>query len=645
MGQEPAKQAEKRQRKPMADWFDPGLLVGTGIRVAVSTAFGEMADRREAIAAANAIADQPFDGSFDYSGKSGPDGDFWFDFLADTGDGWDPTFAMAQLVTEPQLTPTGAPTLQRGQILVLGGDMVYPTASREEYEHRFLYPFEEAQKQAGAHASVPMPDLYAIPGNHDWYDGLSAFFNLFCRRRIAGKNVVGIDRPGREIAGRPTHQTRSYFAIQLPGGWWLWGTDSQLKGYIDQPQIDFFQFVASRWMADKSKVILCVGMPNWAYVDENKPEKEFSTFSYLERLAGMARRPVTDAEKAAGETGTRSKNHEVKLVLTGDSHHYSRFEELRKDGKEAVQYVTCGGGGAFLHPTHQLKNKSFLWDYPAPNTEAPGSGDGKRNFTIAVKKDGTPALFPDPATSEALTAGNWTFARRNWKMTAVFLGAYLLFNWLLNMNARVEGYPSLLHALAIGPLWQAPLRYAWTALTSPLPLLLFLAAIGGYYYFADSPNDSGKRLRIGVAHGLVQAGAATLITSTLLWLAAQCLFGGGPVAGILPTLGIGVSIFLATAAAAVGSATIFGLYLWRQLNVHHRHWNEAFSALAIADYKCFLRLRIRKDDNALELYAVGLTKVPAGGGTLTPGSEDTLAPHLIEGPIVLGAPRDPAPAA
>ena len=77
--------------------------------------------------------------------------------------------------------------------------------------------------------------------------------------------------------------------MKLPDGWWLWGTDSQLEGYIDQPQIDFFQLRRQPWMDDKSKLILCVGMPNWAYVDGDQPEKEFETFSYLERLPGIAR--------------------------------------------------------------------------------------------------------------------------------------------------------------------------------------------------------------------------------------------------------------------------------------------------------------------------------------------------------------------
>ena len=625
---------------PMADWFDPILLVQTGIRVAVSTVFGEMADRREAMAAANAIAAQPKDPSFLYQADTNT-GEFWFDFMADTGDGWNSTFAMAQLVTEPHLTPKPATQpLRRGRILIIGGDLVYPTASPEEYDNRFLHPFDTAFENASDEAKADMPDLYAIPGNHDWYDGLGSFFNLICRRRIAAPGHVGIDRPGRRIAGRPTKQTRSYFAIELPGGWWLWGTDSQLKGYIDQPQIDFFQFVASRWMEDKSKVILCVGMPNWAYVESEHPEKEFETFSYLERLPGLARVPLTEEDETAGKRieTQPSKGHQLKLVLTGDSHHYSRYFEPRGEGAEPVQYITCGGGGAFLHPTHQLKDKAFNWDYPPPGVVGRYKERGyPRRFEIADKvgRNGDKALFPDADTSRGLTKRNAAFAKNNWKMTAVFVAAYLLFNWLLNMNARVDGYPSLIHALGVGPFWQAPLRYVWTAFVSPWPAILFFVAVGGYRYFADAPYDPGKRLRIGVAHGLVQASAATLVTSSILWAVHRCCFDGAPVGGALPALGIAGAILGATLVAAVVSATIFGLYLWVNLNRCDRHWNEAFSALAIQHYKCFLRMKIRPDGK-LEIYPIGLETVPEGGGTVGSDGCDALKPHLIEGPIVIG---------
>ena len=43
------------------------------------------------------------------------------------------------------------------------------------------------------------------------------------------------------------------------------------------------------------------------------------------------------------------------VLLSGDTHHYSRYSAT--DGK---QFITLGGGGAFLHPTHQLDDKVTL---------------------------------------------------------------------------------------------------------------------------------------------------------------------------------------------------------------------------------------------------------------------------------------------
>jgi hypothetical protein len=44
------------------------------------------------------------------------------------------------------------------------------------------------------------------------------------------------------------------------------------------------------------------------------------------------------------------KGLKLPIVLSGDTHHYSRY--TGDDG--VTQFITSGGGGAFLHPTHQL---------------------------------------------------------------------------------------------------------------------------------------------------------------------------------------------------------------------------------------------------------------------------------------------------
>lgn len=595
------KAVSERKRLPMTGWYNPVTLVRTGIRVAVSTVFGEFADRREAMAAANAIAAQPFEAGFDYSDRM-KGNEIWIDFLADTGDGWDSTFAMAQLITEPGLDIAGT-SLARGHLQILGGDQVYPTASREAYDIRFLGPFDEAFEQVAPSPDGPMPDLYAIPGNHDWYDGLGAFFTIFCRRRIAPKGMLGIDRPGRIIAGRATNQTRSYFAVKLPHDWWIWGTDSQLKGHIDQPQIDYFQWVAEHWMEPESKLILCVGQPNWAYVDDHDPAPEFETFSYLERLVGLAR-----------------KGHQLKLVLTGDSHHYSRY--VSGD----VQYVTSGGGGAFLHPTHQLENKQFDWEYPMPGLDYDrAAGPYPRTFTIAQKsKGGKEALYPDRETSRGLTRHNLGFAFHNPGMVLVFGVAYLIFNWLMDVNARTTGHGSLVQALNEVTFSSSLLSYVKLLFASPWSFILMAAAFGGYYYFAGGRHGP-KRVWIGFTHWAAQTLAAVLVTCVVVRLVGELSrrFGWLEAMQNVTALGTGSLV------AAFGSATIFGVYLWVSLNGFGRHWNEAFSSLAIKDYKNFLRMKI-DGKGELHLYPIGLETVPEGGGT-----PRTLKPHLIEGPIII----------
>ena len=72
-----------------------------------------------------------------------------------------------------------------------------------------------------------VPVLFAIPGNHDWYDGLTSFTRQFCQRRTIG--------------AWQTEQFRSYFAAKLIRNWWIWGIDIQLGSDIDYPQLRYFR--------------------------------------------------------------------------------------------------------------------------------------------------------------------------------------------------------------------------------------------------------------------------------------------------------------------------------------------------------------------------------------------------------------------
>jgi hypothetical protein len=558
----------------MTGWYDPPRLLAIAVRVAVSTVFGEFADRRETEAGARELDPKQLDPYYDYR-TSEAGSEFWFDFVADTGDGWNSTYAIARLLAEPSLSVEGLnQELPSGRVLIMGGDQVYPTASRDDYRLKLVTPFDEAAKRLRRSGGAE-PHLYAVPGNHDWYDGLSAFLGLFCGRRLAG--AWAEPKPGRLLGGRRTQQTRSYFALALPHNWWLWGVDIQLEGYIDQPQVDFFDHVARRWMAPGSRLILCAGRPDWAYVDVKEPEKTFRNFSYMESLVSLAHR-----------------DHRLCLVLTGDSHHYARYIEGE------VHYITAGGGGAFLHPTHQLEDKSFDWDYPPPNVLAiPEKTKYPRVFKIAHdSKTGERSLFPNAMDSKRLTWRNLAFVYFNPQYAATLALACAFFAWLLHTNAQIHG-SSLSEALAdhgVETFGTALYAYLELVFATPWPVTFVGAAAAGYIYFADF-KPGWPRALAGSLHTFAQT--AVVVVATIL-LAS---YAPGADASWLLILYVGI-------CGGLLAATTMGLYLLVCLNGGGRHWNEAFSSLRIAHYKNFLRLRIGTD-GTLTVFPIGLTRVPS----------------------------------
>lgn len=205
---------------------------------------------------------------------------------------------------------SGLRVLPRGQALVLGGDLAYPNPSNETYEMRLVRPFEAAMPPPpGVHPGrlvVRKPDLaapadarrpaacacpppgcalhcgdgvedhpslnpssnpgtsprchactgaaalraydgptaFAIPGNHDWIDGLETF-----QRYIQHRGWLG---------GWLLPQEKSYFALRLPHGWWLFGLDLALVDDIDMCQCQYFARIADERMgpSDQARTLV-----------------------------------------------------------------------------------------------------------------------------------------------------------------------------------------------------------------------------------------------------------------------------------------------------------------------------------------------------------------------------------------------------
>ncbi|HVK20791.1 MAG TPA: metallophosphoesterase, partial [Actinokineospora sp.] len=213
--------------KPAVRWLAPKVLISTGIQSVIATIFGSYADKRELQGSLPAKIHRYDD-----------DDELWIDFVADVGDGFDPTYSVASLLAAEALEIEGHGELPRGRLLIMGGDQVYPSASTQNYEDRSKGVYR---------AAFPAPDgepptLFALPGNHDWYDGLTSFLRVFAQQRGFG--------------GWETAQTRSYFAIELPHRWWLFAIDTQFDDYVDSPQLEYFR-KASAELRPGDGVILC----------------------------------------------------------------------------------------------------------------------------------------------------------------------------------------------------------------------------------------------------------------------------------------------------------------------------------------------------------------------------------------------------
>jgi hypothetical protein len=323
-------------------WLAPLLLLSTGVRALLASLFGAYLDKREL---QNALAG-------DVHSAPGADGELWFDYVADLGDGFNATYSVAYLLAQPALRLDGR-DLPRGAVLLMGGDQVYPTASGDSYDNRTKGPYRSALPQAPTDA--PQPTLFALPGNHDWYDGLTAFLRLFARRKDG------------HLGGWRTAQRRSYFAVELPAHWWVLGIDEQFGAYIDDPQLLYFERAAQR-LGPEDRIILMTPAPTW--------------------VKGATRPDAYDSVDYFIRTILAPTGAHVRLLVSGDQHHYARYSGADRE------LITCGGGGAYLAATHTLPERIMVPPVDTLTRRASRS----REYDLVTR-------FPDAATSRRLARG------------------------------------------------------------------------------------------------------------------------------------------------------------------------------------------------------------------------------------------------
>ncbi len=603
-------------------WLAPAQLIRTAVQVLLATAFSTFNDKREL---QRTFPDDPLALAPD------EDGGCWFDFMADTGDGFDSTFTMTSLLAAPELIVTGPDgvrhRLPRGRLLVLGGDEVYPTASSERYEDRLKGPLRTALHQEDTAPAPPL--LLALPGNHDWYDGLTAFLRVFGQRR--------------RIGGWQTVQGRSYFVLKLPNGWWLAGLDSQLGSEIDDPQLDFFRAQLSQRLQPGDGVILCCATPAWIRTPYDA--RAFDSFNYFERSIVNE---VTDPDTGQ----TRPTGAQIRLWITGDSHHYARYAEQPPAGVpvragvpmpadtpptathepagQQRQLITSGQGGAYLSATHHLPEDVVL----------PPAGSPERHHSEPTGYR-LAARYPSQTESRAMVPGLMSLSGRGlpfrnpgfWRLAAGVHAVLFLLLVLLLGTVRQQGPLDAVRSTSVADTARlgAQLALWW----------LVVAVVSGLISSVRARRARPPALAVG-AIGLQLLVSMLALIATVWVVRVVTLPGWFPGGRSLPNfllLVVTVAV-VAPVAGLIGSyAVALTLALSRSRLVHD--WQ--FSAQSIDDRKGFVRLRI-DPDGTLVIYPIAVDKVarrwriaaeslPGRPPRRVSAADGLPAPYLIEGPV------------
>jgi hypothetical protein len=220
-------------------------------------------------------------------------------------------------------------------------DVIYPAGDWHEYRAKFYWPYK----------GLPGP-IYAVPGNHDWYDGLSGFMMLLCgadpdlrppfkasksRFKRAFRDLVWREPSEaqqdqlekiREHRPEPSGQRLPYFAIELKEIV-LVGIDTGIQSGIDAEQGEWLRKISS---GPKDKILL-TGKP--LVVDAHRKTC-----------------PIAGSDDTVNAIVEDAANRYV-AVIGGDIHNFQRYPVRLPDGR-VIQHIVTGAAGAYTKATHTI---------------------------------------------------------------------------------------------------------------------------------------------------------------------------------------------------------------------------------------------------------------------------------------------------
>jgi 3',5'-cyclic AMP phosphodiesterase CpdA len=277
----------------------------------------------------------------------GVEGDFAFIVIGDTGEGDASQHVLRDQVIIAALQPDV-------RFVVLSSDVIYPSGEMKDYEAKFWLPFKGVQKP-----------IYAIPGNHDWYDALEAFAATFLEpaaARVMMRARVEADfelttTTDRHIEALVAEAARLRSEYGVPTGFQqgpffqfqtdrfaLFAVDSGVRKRLDGAQLAWLETALASARGKFKMAIL--GHPLYACGEYRAAQN--ADFAALHGLL---------------------REHDVRVVMAGDTHDFEYYRE-ESEGGAPVHHFVNGGGGAFLtmavqfEPAETMPTRHWAF-YPA----------------------------------------------------------------------------------------------------------------------------------------------------------------------------------------------------------------------------------------------------------------------------------------
>ena len=356
-----------------------------------------------------------------------PTSDFSFLIVGDPGEG-----DASQYILHDQIVRNASKDLVK--FVVISSDVVYPDGALKDYEKNFWLPMKGVTKP-----------VYAIPGNHDWYDALEGFAATFFdstaaslamhARRNADLNLTsaGSEKISAQIkeASRlrneydvPTgFQQAPYFQLQTKDFAFI-SIETGIGRRIDDLQMNWLKQTLKA--AEGKFIFVLLGHPFYAIGEyQGNMNPDFEKLHQLLKRAG------------------------AKIAMAGDTHDLEYYVEPPTNtgtGKNMYHFVNGGGGaylslGAALKPKEEMVQKVWA-HYPAA---AP----------LINKIEANNGILKQPAWY-------WTKKYNGWPFSAEWLSAAFDYNkapfFQSFVEVKVEPSRNKVTIIAYGP--KGPLKWS-----------------------------------------------------------------------------------------------------------------------------------------------------------------------------------------